>query len=53
MQKPDVIIVGAGVAGCSAAIKMANNGLDVVLIDRGMPIGSKNLSGGLRGECKG
>ncbi|MHA2252353.1 MAG: FAD-dependent oxidoreductase [Candidatus Kariarchaeaceae archaeon] len=46
-SNPDVIIVGAGVAGSAAAIKLAQNGINVVLIDRGMPIGSKNLSGGV------
>jgi electron transfer flavoprotein-quinone oxidoreductase len=47
MDKTDVIIVGAGPAGASAAIKLAQGGKKVVLIDRGMPIGSKNLSGGV------
>ena len=46
-MKPDVIIIGAGVAGSSAAIKLAQGGAKVVLIDRAMPIGSKNLSGGV------
>ena len=46
-MKPDVIVIGAGVAGTSASIKLAQNGLKVVLIDRGLPIGSKNLSGGV------
>ncbi|MHA2100941.1 MAG: FAD-dependent oxidoreductase [Candidatus Kariarchaeaceae archaeon] len=45
--KTDVIIIGAGVAGSSAAIRLAQKGIDVVLIDRAMPIGSKNLSGGV------
>ncbi|MCY3410794.1 MAG: FAD-dependent oxidoreductase [Candidatus Heimdallarchaeota archaeon] len=47
MDNPEVIIVGAGPAGSSAALKLAQNGVKVVLIDRGMPIGSKNLSGGV------
>ncbi|MCE7737256.1 MAG: FAD-dependent oxidoreductase [Candidatus Heimdallarchaeota archaeon] len=46
-MKPDVIVIGAGVSGTSASIKLAQNGLKVVLIDRGLPIGSKNLSGGV------
>ena len=46
MDNPDVIVVGAGPAGSAAAIKLAQEGVKVVLIDRGMPIGSKNLSGG-------
>lgn len=43
----DVIVVGAGFSGNSAAIKLAQLGKNVVLLDRGMPIGSKNLSGGV------
>ncbi|MHB8606045.1 MAG: FAD-dependent oxidoreductase [Thermoplasmatota archaeon] len=43
----DVVVVGAGVCGSAAAIKMAKAGLQVLLVDRGKPIGSKNLSGGV------
>jgi electron transfer flavoprotein-quinone oxidoreductase len=44
----DVIIVGAGPAGCATAIRlMQNSDLNVALIDRGKPIGSKNVSGGV------
>ncbi|MHA1989508.1 MAG: FAD-dependent oxidoreductase [Candidatus Hodarchaeales archaeon] len=43
----DVIVVGAGVAGSTTAIQASKNGLDVLLLDRGGPIGSKNLSGGV------
>ncbi|MHA2030668.1 MAG: FAD-dependent oxidoreductase [Candidatus Kariarchaeaceae archaeon] len=46
-MKPDVIVIGAGVSGTAASIKLAQNGLKVVLIDRGLPVGSKNLSGGV------
>jgi electron transfer flavoprotein-quinone oxidoreductase len=46
-DKFDVIIVGAGLAGSSAAIKLARSGLEVVLIERGTYPGSKNLSGGV------
>ena len=31
----DVIIVGGGLAGCSAAIVLANAGLSVIVIERG------------------
>ena len=43
----DVIVVGAGVAGSTAATRMAQKGLNVLLVDRAKPIGSKNLSGGV------
>ncbi|MFY9262572.1 MAG: FAD-dependent oxidoreductase [Actinomycetaceae bacterium] len=43
----DVIVVGAGVAGSVAAYQLANAGHEVLLIDRGAEIGSKNLSGGI------
>ncbi|MFX0183692.1 MAG: FAD-dependent oxidoreductase [Candidatus Hodarchaeota archaeon] len=45
----DVIIVGAGPAGCSTAIRLMQKdpSLNVAVIDRGKPIGSKNISGGV------
>ncbi len=46
-DKFDVIIVGAGVAGSTAALQLAKQGLQVVLIERGPYPGSKNLSGGV------
>ncbi|MHA1977700.1 MAG: FAD-dependent oxidoreductase [Candidatus Hodarchaeales archaeon] len=48
-EKFDVIIVGAGPAGCSTAIRLLQKdpSLNVALIDRGKPIGSKNISGGI------
>lgn len=46
-EKLDVIVVGAGVAGCSAALLLARAGLRVALIERGPYPGSKNLSGGV------
>lgn len=46
-EKLDVIVVGAGVAGCTAALLLARRGLEVALIERGPYPGSKNLSGGV------
>lgn len=43
----DVIVVGAGFAGCSAAIRLARGGASVLLLERGDEAGSKNLSGGI------
>jgi len=43
----DVIVVGAGMAGCSAAIRLAQGGTNVLLLERGAEPGTKNLSGGV------
>ncbi len=43
----DVIVVGAGVAGTVAATQLARKGHEVLLIERGVEPGSKNLSGGV------
>ena len=48
----DVIVVGAGVAGCVTAYQLAQQGRSVVLIERGEAPGSKNLSGGVL-YCRG
>ncbi len=42
----DAIIVGAGLAGCTAAYCLAKEGLNVVVIERGEKAGSKNMTGG-------
>ncbi|MCS7117219.1 MAG: FAD-dependent oxidoreductase [Thaumarchaeota archaeon] len=43
----DVIVVGAGPAGCAAAMKLVQSGVEVALIERGPLAGSKNVSGGV------
>jgi electron transfer flavoprotein-quinone oxidoreductase len=48
----DVIVVGAGIAGCISAYQLAQQGRSVVLIERGEAPGSKNLSGGVL-YCRG
>ncbi|MBM6967712.1 FAD-dependent oxidoreductase [Pseudoramibacter alactolyticus] len=45
-DKFDAIIVGGGMAGCSAAIVLAREGLEVLLIERGDHCGDKNMTGG-------
>ncbi|MFQ6040087.1 MAG: FAD-dependent oxidoreductase [Candidatus Poribacteria bacterium] len=47
--KVDVIVIGGGPAGLSAAYTMAQSGLDVVVIERGEYSGAKNVSGLLYG----
>jgi electron transfer flavoprotein-quinone oxidoreductase len=47
MDDFDAIVVGAGMGGCAAAYRLAEKGASVLLVDRGKPIGSKNLSGGV------
>lgn len=42
----DIVIVGAGPAGCTAAYLLAKAGFSVLLVDRGRGAGSKLLWGG-------
>jgi len=46
MEKVDVVIVGAGLAGLSCAYKLAGKGLQVIVVERGDFPGSKNVTGG-------
>lgn len=50
MKRNSVIIVGAGAAGCMAAVTAASRGLDVTLFDRNEKIGRKMLITG-KGRC--
>jgi electron transfer flavoprotein-quinone oxidoreductase len=43
----DCIVVGAGPAGAAAALQMARDGLDVVLLERGTRPGEKNVMSGV------
>ena len=47
MSEFDAIVVGAGPAGSSSAIKLASSGLNVLLVERSDPPGSKSVSGGI------
>lgn len=47
VEKCDVVVVGAGLAGSAAAYAAAKAGAQVVLAERGARPGAKNVSGGL------
>jgi len=44
--KFDAVVVGAGLAGLAAAYTMAQEGLEVLVLERGEYPGSKNVTGG-------
>lgn len=46
MDKIDAIVVGGGLAGLSAAYRLAEAGKQVILLERGDAPGSKNVTGG-------
>lgn len=46
-QKPDVIVIGSGIAGLSASIAAAEKGASVLLLERSHGEGTTALSGGI------
>jgi electron transfer flavoprotein-quinone oxidoreductase len=46
-----VIVVGAGPAGITAALRLAQKGLKVILLERGTVPGEKNMFGGMLPHC--
>ncbi len=46
MEKFDVIVVGAGLAGLAAAYTLAQAGVEVLVIEKGDYPGAKNVTGG-------
>ncbi len=51
MKTFDAIVVGAGPAGTTAALRMAQQGLNVLLVERGDAPGAKNMFGGMLPNC--
>lgn len=45
-ERMEVIVVGGGLAGLSAAYTIARAGMEVLLIERGSYCGAKNVTGG-------
>lgn len=46
MEHVETVVVGAGLAGLSCAYKLAENGVEVIVLERGDYPGAKNVSGG-------
>jgi electron transfer flavoprotein-quinone oxidoreductase len=43
----EAVVVGAGPGGAAAAATLANNGIETLVLERGVDAGAKNVSGGL------
>jgi len=43
----EALVVGCGPGGAAAAAALANNGVETLVLERGVDAGSKNVSGGL------
>ena len=46
MERFDCIVVGAGLAGLSAAYRLAKEGVEILVLERGSYPGSKSITGG-------
>jgi electron transfer flavoprotein-quinone oxidoreductase len=46
VEKVEIIVVGAGLAGLAAAYVLADAGVEVLVVERGDYAGSKNVTGG-------
>jgi len=51
MKRYDVAVAGAGPAGTTAALRLAQKGLNVLLVERGEAPGAKNMFGGMLPNC--
>lgn len=43
----EAVVVGAGPAGCAAALELAKNGVQTLVLERGSRAGAKNATGGI------
>lgn len=46
-EKFDVVVVGAGPGGCAAALTLAKDGYDVLLLEKSKLAGHRNMTGGV------
>ena len=46
-EKYEAVVVGCGPGGAAAAANLARNGVETLVLERGVDAGSKNVSGGL------
>jgi electron transfer flavoprotein-quinone oxidoreductase len=46
-EKYEAVVVGCGPGGAAAAATLARNGVETLVLERGVDAGSKNVSGGL------